>query len=193
MVAALSWETVAFLLLWWGIAQNGTESALEYMVVNSDSGVLENQEVRSTGCLKILFLTNSIHESSSKFLYLVLPICAVIFHQWDLQVLISSKFSLAERIVDHGASHSVVCLDSVYFRLINQWMYPYESEDNDTTCKNGIKKIQGFSFQLFFVGFRVFLSLFLSLSLRSRKQFSNETLFQTNCHKKWLGFWGLLL
>jgi len=46
--------------------------------------------------------------------------------------------------------------------------------------------IQGFSFQLFFVG----LELFPSLSLRSRKQFSNETMFQMICPKndKILGF-----
>lgn len=187
MVAALSWDTVAFLLLWWGIAQNGTESAPEYMVVNSGSGALENQEVRSTGCLKILFLTNSIHESSSKFLYLVLPICAVIFHQWDLQVLISSKFSLAERNWISKRSwpwcKSLSCLPwlSIFQidKSVDVSIWEWRQWCN---LQKWNKKIQGFSFQLFFVGFSFFLSLFLSFSLRSRKQFSNETLFQTNCH-----------
>lgn len=78
--------------------------------------------------------------------------------------ILTSWEKLNFKIVDHGASHSVVCLDSVYFRLINQWMYPYESEDNDTTCKNGIKKSKDFPFNCFlWVSGFFFLSFFLSL------------------------------
>lgn len=89
-------------------------------------------------------------------------------------------------------THLVFCLNSVYFRLINQCMYPYGSEGNDVTCKNGIKKSKDFPFNCLVFFFFVIIVLFFGfilvfnfsflfyLSLRSRKQFNNETMFWTN-------------
>lgn len=37
-VAALSWNAVVFLVFCWSVAQNGTESDLEYIVIVSDLG-----------------------------------------------------------------------------------------------------------------------------------------------------------
>lgn len=91
-VTVLSWDSVASPVLFRSKGQNGTkkESVLQHFIVNSDSGAAKNQEVRINRCFKILFLTNSTNESQSKFLHLLLLVCAMPF-------LIKSKFSLAER------------------------------------------------------------------------------------------------
>lgn len=58
---------IVFLWHAWNIVQNGTDSVLQYVVVNSIQRQIENQEVRNTGGLEILFVTKTMHESSSKF------------------------------------------------------------------------------------------------------------------------------